>query len=282
VPNPRPSNQTQNITYIYNNIGVLINKTAITNIQSEDICGKLANITTIGVGYSMSAPFYLSPYPPAAYGSLVYSASSSFEQSQFFRNFTSTVKYDNYTPGILYPMGTYNEDFFGQIPTSAGEITFTGNVTAPLTWLKYDQAFGNRTEKTSYFLNGKSYAETTLTTTWITLLINGAYRLMNESDVTETFFADGSQRSSQITVLYQRDENGTITGISGTGTVLGMDQIRGQSVDYTGVITIPYLQNQGGWIKTGYYETRTAAAGLLTRVPFEVLFIDDPLMRPPF
>jgi hypothetical protein len=283
LPNPRPSNQTQNINYTYNPIGVLINKTETTNIQSQDTYGKLANTTTIGVGYSMSAPFYLDPYPPAAYGSLVYPASSSFEQSQFFRNFTSTATYTNYTTENPYPLGTYNEDFFGHITTSAGGITFTGNVTAPLTWLNGNQAFGNRTEKTSYFLNGKSYAETTLTTTWNSISINGADRLMNERDVAETFFADGSQRTSEIIIAYQRDVYGAITGISGAGTVVGVDVIEGLSVNYAGTINVTYVFNQHwAWIKTGYYETRTAASGLLKRVPFEVLFIDDPLMRPLF
>ena len=56
------------------------------------------------------------------------------------------------------------------------------------------------------------------------------------------------------------------------------------SVNYAGTINVTYVRNQaGGWIKTGYYEARTAASGLtLKRVPFEVLFIDDPLMRPLF
>jgi hypothetical protein len=257
-------------------------RTLTTNTQNEDTYGKLANTTTRAISYSSSGSFYLSPNPPAANGSLVYPSSSSFEQSQFFRNFTSTVTYDNYTPGYTPTNGTYNEEFLGHIATSAGEITFSGNVTAPLTWA-FDQAFVNRTEKTSYFLNGKPYAETSLTTTWESNYINGAYRTMRENDITETFFADGSQRTSQITILYQRDENGTITGKSGTGTILGTDSIGGQSVNYTGTINIAYVRNQAGaWLKTGYYENRTAALGLLKREPFEVLFIEDSQMRPLF
>ena len=151
-------------------------RTRITNYRLEDIYGRLTNTTTREISYSPSGSFYLDPNPPAANGSLVYPSYSSFEQSQFFRNFTSSAKYTNYTTENPYPHGTYNEDFFGHITTSAGEITFSGNVTAPLIWLGSNQAFANRTEKTSYFLNGKPYAETTLTTTWISIIINGAYR----------------------------------------------------------------------------------------------------------
>ncbi len=170
--------------------------------------------------------------------------------------------------------------FFGRITTSAGEITFLGNATAPLTFRDGKQAFVSRTEKTSYFLDGRPYVETSLTIIGESSEILGEYRLMKETDKTDTFFADGSQRTSQITIVYQRDEHATCTGKSGSGTVFGTDLVEGRLVSYDGTIGLNYIFGLGGiWHKAAYYENRAAASRLIERVPFEVMFIDDPLMR---
>ena len=277
---PQPT-QTNHVHTEYLPNGAFYYRTITTSYQGEDSYGRLTNTTKTTISYSPSGTFYLSPNPPTAYGSLLYPASSSIEQSQFARNFTSITTYNNYSPPNTPGEGTYKEEFSGHITTSVGEITFVGNVTAPLTW-DINQAFVNRTEKTSYSLNGKPYAETTLTTTWESSYINGAYRITRENDVTETYFADGDYRKSQITTSYQRDENGTITGKSSTGTVSGIDQIGTQSINYTGAINITFSSNQAGaWIKTSYHENRTAVSRL-QRVPFEALFIEDPQLNPMF
>ena len=278
MSNPSARESSTHASYSRNLIGVLLNSSVTITAGTQDLYGRQNNSTQINISYP-GTPFYLTPYPPAAFGSLIYPKNSSFEQSQYARNFTSKVNYENYTQGTTPIKGTYNEEFLGHISISAGEITFFGNVTASLTWGRGDQGLANATEKTSYLLNGKPYAQTSAKSSYVSTLINGVYLLSNETVETETFFADGSHRTSQITILYQRDDHGTQTGKSGVGTVWGTDVIGERSVDYTGSIALSYINPYGVYIKSGYYETRNATSELLTRVPFEVLFIDDSGMR---
>jgi hypothetical protein len=274
--------QTITIENNYDPFGTLVNRTVTTKDQSIDTYGKQANTTKTLIGFFPSAStLFLSPNSLAAWGSTVYPATATFGQSQFARNFTSTVNYENYTQGTTPGNGTYKEEFFGHFATSMGEITFVGNATAPLSFRLSDQVWSNRVEKTSYLLNGKPYAETSVATSVESSYISGGYRLMKESIETVTSFADGSQRTSQITILYQRNQNGVCSGKNGSGTIWGSYIIDGRSLNYTGSIILSYRFNErSGWEKASYSETKTVNSGLLVCVPFEVLFIDDPGIRP--
>lgn len=260
--------------------GVLINSTVITIEQINDHYGRQINTTTTTISFH-STTFFLSPNGLASYGSLFYPNTSSFEQSQFARNFTSTVNYENYTAGSTPNNGSYNEEFSGHIATSAGEITFFGNATASLALLGGVQSYTSYLVKTSYFLNGEPYAETSVTSSYKSSYIVTEYRLIEETVETKTFFADGSQRTSNIVISYTYNETGGFcTGKSGSGTVWGTDLVGGKIVNYNGSISLAFGGFNSAGQKTGYYENRNTTVGLLKRVPFEVFFIDDSFMRP--
>jgi ABC-type transport system involved in cytochrome bd biosynthesis fused ATPase/permease subunit len=101
---------------------------------------------------------------------------------------------------------------------------------------------------------------------------------VSENHVTKTTYANGSQRNSDITILWQREQNGIISGKSGSGVVTGSELINGKLINYTGSITVDYSFDSnlwGGWYKSGYNESRVAESLLPKRLPFEVIFIDD-------
>jgi hypothetical protein len=59
--------------------------------------------------------------------------------------------------------------------------------------------------------------------------------------------------------------------------------VNGESVDYTGSITLDYrFDSRVGWHKGGYSEENSAGTALPQRLPLEAIFIDDPYLRPVF
>ena len=90
VPNPQPLVESLSSKSIRNDYGGLINNTETKERRFGDTYGKLSDIIIISNSFSSGSLPFLTPNPPAAWGSLVYPASSSFEQSKFSRNFTQT------------------------------------------------------------------------------------------------------------------------------------------------------------------------------------------------
>jgi hypothetical protein len=100
---------------------------------------------------------------------------------------------------------------------------------------------------------------------------------------TTTRYADGSNRESEIVLVWQRNAAGLTSGRSGSGTVSGVEVVNGVSIKYDGEITLDYgFDTRIGWFKTGYREELSANAALPNRLPLEVISIDDLYLRPVF
>ena len=260
--------------------GVQIKGNETRHSEGEDIYGREQD-TIIGTA-SMFHGGSVKPESEIANGTFIYPAGQEFEQSLFARSFKVTISYEYNDKGQLKG-GTGTEEISGHISTSVDKIAYTGIATGTFTTEYGQLVWTERTEKTNYYYKDKLYAETVTVITPQSKYIGGKFRILQETVKTTTAYADGSKRESEIVVLYQRNENGKLENKSATGVVTGVDLINGKPIDYSGSITIDYaFDYKVGWHKVGYNEKRSAEIELLKTLPFEVIFIDDPYLRPVF
>lgn len=260
----------------YSPVGVPVEGSETTGLRGEDIYGRELDIETAKLsGWHAQ----LKPDSVVASGIIVYPPTTKSEQSSFTRTLKVTVHYEYDNQGRLTG-GTGSEEFVGIIP---GGIAYSGTATGTFAARHGDLVWTERVEKTSYYVGDAPYAEAVTVITPESQYLGGEERVVRETVKTTTAYADGGRRESEIVILWQRDEHGVCTGKSGSGVVSGTEIIDGQSVDYAGSITIDYgFDSHIGWYKTGYGEKRSAEAQLPKRLPLEVIFIDDPYLRPVF
>ena len=191
---------------------------------------------------------------------------------------TSTVKlsYEYDEVGHLLG-GSGSEVFSGSLP---GGVTYSGSSNVICGILEGELAWTKRVEQASYFKDGKLYAEALTITVPESAKRPVFYRSVRETEWTTTAYADGGRRESNIVILYGWDDVGNNIGKSASGTVTGTEIVKGLPVDYTGLITITYVNIGGAWEKVGFEEEKSSAVSLAKRLPFEVIFCDDHTLRP--
>jgi len=252
----------------YDSFGVPVEGSEVTVRKGEDIYGRELDMT---IGTLSGWHAQLKPDSVVASGTATHPAG-------FARTLRVTVHYE-YNESQLRG-GSGNEEFSVRIP---GGITYSGSATGTFTAQYGQLVWTERVENTSYYLGDKPYAETVIVTTPESDYLGGRLVVVQQSVKTTTTYADGSRRESDIVISWQRDENGVCSGKSGSGVVTGTEVVNGTPVDYTGSVTLDYgFDSHIGWYKTGYSEARSAETELPKRLPFEVIFIDDPYLRPVF
>lgn len=272
------SETTQNVRK-YNNFGVQYGGEVVTHRKGEDIYGREQDMT---IRTPLSWHGSVMPDSVAASGTITYPTEVGVEQSWFTRSFNVTVIYE-YNDKGEFKGGSGKESFSGHILTTAGEITYSGSATGTFTALYGKLHWTNRIEETKYNAGDKPYAETVTEIIPESQMLGGSLLTIRERAKTTTTYADGSRRESDVVILWPRNENGVLTGKSGSGVVTGTEIINGKPISYTGSVTIDYgFASREGWHKVGYNEKRFADTGLPNRLPFEVIFIDDSYMRPVF
>ena len=265
--------ETTITTNTYNKYGMLVGKYEETTAIGEDIYGREQNLIYkkpyVFTGGSVKL------YQIVRAGTIIYPAGMQFEQGQYSRSINSTTTYQ-YDSGGSLTGGSYSENFSGQISFPTGKFTYLGDVTATPETKDGQLFFKQQVETTDYYDGNKFYAETERIINGSLQYLGGKWVTVSENHVTKTTYANGSQRNSNITILWQRDQNGVTSGKSGSGVVTGSESIYGKLINYTGSITVDYsFDSKLGWYKSGYYESRVAESLLPKRLPFEVIFIDD-------
>ena len=257
--------------------GVQIAGQEATHRAGIDVYGREQDVT---IGMLSGLLGRLKPDSLVAQGTFTYPAEAGPADALFTRILTVTISCDYNEKGQLQS-GSGHERVSGQIATTAGQIPYSGNATGGLTVRNGQFIWTERSEETRY--GDGAYAKTVAVITGQTEYLGGQWRQVSETTRTSTTYADGSQRESEIVILWQRNEHGVVTGKSGSGTVSGTEVVGGRPVEYSGWITVDYaFDSRRGWYKAGYSETRSANGGLPKRLPFEVLFVDDPYLRPVF
>ena len=258
----------------YNQYGILVRIDEVTTAKGVDTYGREQDLTTDSLYLWLGGK--VRPDSSLRTGTFVYPAGMQFDQSQYSRSINSTITYQYDSMGNLTG-GSYSENFSGQISFQTGKFTYSGNVTATPEIKDGQLLFKQQVETTDYYDGGKLYAETERIISGNSQYFGGKWVTVSENHVTKTTYANGSQRNSDINILWQRDQYGINTGKSGSGVVTGSEIINGKPVNYTGSITVDYdFHSNLGWYKSGYYESRVAESSLPKRLPFEViLFIDD-------
>jgi hypothetical protein len=260
--------ETIHVGTSYSPFGEPVEGSEVTVRKGEDIYGRELDMT---IGTLSGWHAQLKPDSVVASGSVTHPAG-------FARTLKVTVHYE-YNQSQLRG-GSGDEEFFGSI---AGGIAYSGSATGTFTAQYGQLVWTERVENTNYYLGDKPYAETVIVTTPESELLGGRLVVVRQRVKTTTTYADGSRRESDIVISWQRDENGVCSGKSGSGVVTGTEVVNGTPADYTGSVTLDYgFDSHIGWYKTGYSEARSAETELPKRLPFEVIFIDDPYLRPVF
>jgi hypothetical protein len=216
-------------------------------------------------------------------GTLLYPQGSEIDEGLFARRISVSVVF-NYDENGKLKGGSGKEEFSGRVKTSDGVLQYQGDGTGTFIVQDGQLAWTQRTEITTYTYNDKPYAQTVTVITPESEYLGGRWVTVREVYLTETTYENGSQRQSEIQVITERNQFGTITGKSGNGTVTGTELVNGSFVDYTGHITLEYMFDSGryGWMKASYHEQRSATLTLPEWLPFEVITIDDSDFRPIF
>jgi hypothetical protein len=270
---------TNTVEKFYNPYGAEVEGSEVIQRTGEDIYGRKQNMT---IGVLSGWHGTVKPNSVIANGTFTCPAGAESEQAWFALNLEVTVNCEYNDRGQLVG-GSGNEEFFGHILTSSGKIAFRGNVTATFEPMYGEITWTNRTEKTEYYYDDKPYAETVTATIPQSELIGGELVIVQETVRTTTTFADGSHRESEIVISWQRNNYGVSTGKSAGGTVTGTEIINGNQVNYSGSIDLDYgFDSRIGWHKIGYTERRSSNTRLPERLPFELMFVDDPYLRPVF
>lgn len=266
--------KTTTATNDYNQYGLVVGRYEKTTAIGEDIYGREQNLIT-EIPYEWHGGG-VKPDSTVRTGTFVYPAEMKSEQSQYFRSINSTIIFQYDSNGYLTG-GSGSENFLGQISSPTDKITYSGNATAIPEIRDGQLLFKQQVETTDYYYRDKLYASTERIISGNSQYLGGEWVTVSENHVTKITYANGSQRNSDITILWQRNQdNGVTSGKSGSGVVTGSEIINGNPVNYTGSITVYYsFDSKIGWYKSGYYESRIARSSLPKRLPFEVIFIDD-------
>jgi len=271
---------TESVGRSYDPFGAEIEGSKVSRREGVDIYGREQNVT-IGTPLVRRGA-RIKPESLAAGGRFTFPPGAALEDTLFVRDFRVAIVYEYDEHGRL-ESGSGKEEFSGHILTSSGKIDYSGEATATFTSEAGQLLWTKRLEETTYYAGDELYAKTVSVITPQSEYLGGRFVTVRESVETTTTCADGAERRSAISIVWDRNEHGVTTGKSGGGTVSGTDLVRGRSVDYEGSITIDYgFDSQIGWYKTGYGEARTAKADLPKHLPFEVIFIDDPYLSPVF
>lgn len=260
--------------------GVQIDSNETTHIEGGDIYGREQNVT-IGTA-AMFQGISVKPESIMADGMFIYPSGQGFDNSLFAHNFKVMVSYKYNNKGQL-ESGSGSEEISGHLSIPEEKILYSGNASGTFTIEHGQLAWKARTEKISYYYKDKLYAETVTAVTPQSEYLGGKLSLLKETIKTTTTYADGGKRESQITVLYQRNENGILESKTATGIVTEDNLINGKLINYSGTVNLKYsFDEEIGWYKAGYNEKSTDNTKLLKTLPFEIIFIDDLYLRPVF
>jgi hypothetical protein len=263
----------------YNSFGVQVGGDVVIHRKGEDIYGREQDMIIRTLSSWRGS---VKPDSVAASGTITYPNEVGVGQSWFNRSLKVMVIPEYNEKGEIKG-GSGTESFSGHILTSAGKVTYSGSATGTFTVSYGKLHWTQRIEETTYYLGDKPYAVTVTVIIPESQMLGGNLLPIREHTKTTTTCADGSRRESDVVILWPRNENGVLTGKSGSGVVTGTEVINGKPVNYTGLVTIDYgFDSKEGWHKVGYNEKRSADTGLPNRLPFEVIYIDDLYMRPVF
>ena len=264
----------------YNPFGIQTNREEVKQNVGEDIYGRDLN-TTIAMPSTWRGGS-VKPEYIVGNGTIIYPVGANLEQSLFSRRFNVKINNEYDENGNL--VGAYGkEEFSGHILTQTEKITYSGYATGNFTEKDGQPVWTNRIEKTNYYQNDKFYAKTVTTVLPSSEYLGGRWVKTREDQKTVTIYADGSNRESDLIIIFQRNESGIMSGITGNGIVKGSDVTAGKNVNYSGSININYgFESKIGWYKTGYNEKISGSGRLLKRLPFEAILISDIYFRPVF
>lgn len=156
-------------------------------------------------------------------------------------------------------------------------LTFSGKGTATFYYVNGNKIGKVGTLNLKFYKNSTLYANVSTVSVPFYKYINGSYQIIKEVTTTKTFYTNGDIRKSTITSLYSRNSKGVQTGLKTYGTALGIENINGKKVTYTGQINIGTKYDpKDNWnekfVTGDYLETRTSTAPNLKRtLPLESL-----------
>ena len=158
-----------------------------------------------------------------------------------------------------------------------GNITFSGTGILPLYNVHGQQIANNGVSNINYYLNGTLIGTSKITSIFNYQVFNGFYRTVKETDTNNILYANGNTRTSIISQVFNRNSQGTETGMVTTGTSKGTEKINNTTVSYTGKITISTRHDPKDVINEGYdsgtyKEVRTSSSPvLLKEIPLDVI-----------
>ncbi len=181
--------------------------------------------------------------------------------------------------------GSGHEEILGHVTTSRGRIFYSGTATGAFMVKDGQLLCTQRIEQTGYFSDSEPYAEVQIVSTPEFQYLGGSWVIASDTQNITTTYADGSQRESEITIVWERNANGIPTHKNGSGVATGTEIVNGKEVHYTASTNIDYgfhtsYLHSYGWIKAGYSEQRSAESPLPKRLPFEIISVDDPDFGP--
>jgi len=117
-------------------------------------------------------------------------------------------------------------------------ITLSGIDTIPIYNIHGQKLLTNGVANVNYYLNGKIFATSKSKTIDTYNSFYGTYISVKKTEPTNTVYANGFTRTSVITRIYNRNSEGTLTGMKVSGTSNGTEIINKKVVKYIGKIYI--------------------------------------------
>ena len=152
-------------------------------------------------------------------------------------------------------------------------VTFSGNETGPITYSNGQPILKTGVGIIKYYVGGKIYATSKITEVCTYKNFNGNYLMVNDTDTTNTLYANGNTRKSVMTTINSINSSGTQIGMKISGTSSGTEKINNKIVTYTGKISIGTKYDPKDLNKYNmgdYKEILTSSSSTLLKiVPFE-------------
>lgn len=170
-----------------------------------------------------------------------------------------------------------NNKYVVKMSGKDGNLTFSGTGVMPIFNVNGHKLENNGIKTINYYVNGKLFATSNITTVFKYQYISGDYQTVKMTDTFNTLYTNGNTRSSIITQLYSRNSKGTETGMVTTGTSKGTEKINNKTVSYTGKITISTRHDPKDYLNEGYVtgtykEVRTSSSPILNKeIPLEAV-----------
>jgi hypothetical protein len=164
-----------------------------------------------------------------------------------------------------------------KVNSKVGNITFSGSGYIPIYTVNGQKVINNGVVNVNYYLNGTLYGTSKIDTLFGYKLFNGKYQAVKMTDTTTIVYANGNTRTSVVTSVYNRNSQGTETGMVTTGTSRGIEKINNNNVSYTGKITISTRHDPKDVLNEGYNsgtykEVRTSSSPVLIKeIPLDAL-----------